>query len=250
MPLPAFIEFPDLSKARRILAIQPHYDDNDIAIGGTLHLLANRGAEIIYLTVTDDLAGVINPDWDKNIALEQLQGNQDKAGKIIGVSQHIHLNLPDAGSYDYFFLRDQLITHIREIKPDFLFTVDPWAPYEAHNDHFITGKASAEAAILYPMTKVGGSTFSNLVDYALQGVIFYNSAYPNKVFDITDAIKVKQKALSAYTAQFNSADLQELISKITFLASFVAQEEDFMYGETFKLVAPWMLHGVPLTKDF
>ncbi len=50
---------PDLFKARRILAVQPHYDDNDIAAGGILANLTQQGAEI-FLTVTDDLAGVVD----------------------------------------------------------------------------------------------------------------------------------------------------------------------------------------------
>ena len=249
MQTPSFVEMPDLNSARRILAIQPHYDDNDIAVGGTLHLLAKKGVEIIYLTVTDDLAGVIDPAWDKASAMRKLHENQEKASEIIGVNQHINLGLPDAGEYDYFTLRDKLIGFIREITPDFIFTVDPWSPYEAHNDHILTGKASAEAAILYPLSQIGRREKSNSSNFALQGVVFYNSAYPNRVFDISDAIQVKQEALSAYTAQFNSADLEDLIGKITFFAAYIAQEKDFEYGEAFKLVAPWMLHGVPMTRD-
>lgn len=250
MPRPLMIELPDMRKAKRILAIQPHYDDNDIGAGGTLHLLARQGVEIIYLTVTDDLAGVVDPDLDRASALELLHANQQAAGKVIGVNQYIHLGLPDAGAYDYFLLRDQLIGYIREVHPDFIFTVDPWTPYEAHHDHIMTGKASAEAAILYSLPHLGERSSANQVNFALQGVVFYNSAYPNKVWDITQAIKAKQQAISAYTAQFNTADLKELIEKITFLADFVAREEDFAFGEALKIVPPWMLHGVPLTKDF
>jgi hypothetical protein len=50
---------PDLFGAERILVVQPHYDDNDIQIGGILAKLADNGTELIYLTVTDDLVGVI-----------------------------------------------------------------------------------------------------------------------------------------------------------------------------------------------
>jgi LmbE family N-acetylglucosaminyl deacetylase len=34
---------PDLSTAKRVLAVQPHYDDNDLAAGGTLAALAAEG---------------------------------------------------------------------------------------------------------------------------------------------------------------------------------------------------------------
>ena len=56
---------PDLFAAERILVVQPHYDDNDIQMGGILAKLANNGAELIYLTVTDDLVGVIDQSLSK-----------------------------------------------------------------------------------------------------------------------------------------------------------------------------------------
>ena len=49
---------PDVSTARRPLCVQPHYDDNDLGAGGTIASLAARGAEVAYLTATDDLVGV------------------------------------------------------------------------------------------------------------------------------------------------------------------------------------------------
>ena len=54
------IEIPDIMKAKRVLAVQPHYDDNDISCGGMLAALAANGAELYYLTMSDDLVGVID----------------------------------------------------------------------------------------------------------------------------------------------------------------------------------------------
>lgn len=244
----AGLKFPDLTFAKRILAIQPHYDDNDIAVGGTLHALGKQGADLIYLTVTDDLAGVIQPNWTKDEALHQLKGNQDQAGGMIGVSKQIHLGFPDAGQIDYFDLRKAIIKQILDIQPDFIFTVDPWTPYEAHNDHIVTGKAVAEAAILYSLPVFWKENQQDITGYTLQGVVFYNSAFPNMIFDISDVIEVKQRALMAYSAQFSDEGLQALVAQTTFLASYVARDESFDYGEAIKVVAPWMLHGVPITK--
>ena len=104
---------PDIYAAKRILAIQPHYDDNDIAAGGTLAVLAQRGAEIHYLTVTDDLVGVIDDSLSPEEAAAQLKTEQYQAGEIIGVKEHYWLGYPDAGKYDYFDLRRDLIKHLR-----------------------------------------------------------------------------------------------------------------------------------------
>ena len=57
MSLSHLAPIPNLLNAKRVLCIQPHPDDVDIACGGTLAVLADRGAHITYLTVTDGGAG-------------------------------------------------------------------------------------------------------------------------------------------------------------------------------------------------
>ena len=126
--------------------------------------------------------------------------------------------------------------------------MDPWTPYEAHHDHVLTGKACAEAAILYDLSAIGEYHPEEMTNYTLDGVVFYNTAYPNLVFDITEGIRVKQSALQTYTAQFSKAGIEHLIQQTTFLASYIAREKDFEFGEALKVLAPWMLHGVPLAK--
>ena len=60
MTMETILPTPDIFSAKRILCIQPHYDDNDIAAAGTLALLQQNGAELFYLTATDDLMGVVD----------------------------------------------------------------------------------------------------------------------------------------------------------------------------------------------
>lgn len=53
------IKIPNFYDARKTLAAQPHYDDNDIPASGTFAAFAAAGVEIVYLTGSDDLMGVI-----------------------------------------------------------------------------------------------------------------------------------------------------------------------------------------------
>jgi N-acetyl-1-D-myo-inositol-2-amino-2-deoxy-alpha-D-glucopyranoside deacetylase len=85
-------------RAKRVLAVQPHYDDNDIAAGGTLAALQESGAELVYLTVTDDLMGVVDTSLSQKAAAARLKSEQESAGKIIGVRKHYWLGYPDAGN--------------------------------------------------------------------------------------------------------------------------------------------------------
>ena len=58
--IPSLSPMPDIFSCKRVLAIQAHYDDIDIAVGGLVAQLVKNGAEVLYVTVTDDLAGVID----------------------------------------------------------------------------------------------------------------------------------------------------------------------------------------------
>ena len=139
MDLQQVLPKPDLISARRILAIQPHYDDNDISAGGALAALSEAGAEINYLTVTDDLMGVIDDKLSSQEATLQLRSEQADAGAVIGVKGHYWLGHPDAGPFDHFEVRRGIIQHIRMLRPGFILNVDPWTPYEAYSAHIHTG---------------------------------------------------------------------------------------------------------------
>ena len=143
------VPIPELGRARRLLCIQPHYDDNDLGAGGTITTLAERGAQVVYLTVADDLLGVLDATLPAEAATKRIQDEQRMAGQVIGVSEQIRLELPDAGRWDEIELRDRIARELRRVNPDFVLTVDPWLATEAHRDHTRTGLTALEAVLLY-----------------------------------------------------------------------------------------------------
>jgi LmbE family N-acetylglucosaminyl deacetylase len=249
MDLEQVLPKPDLMSAKVVLAIQPHYDDNDISAGGTLAALAQVGAEIYYLTVTDDLVGVIDNKLSPVEAARQLDAEQDLAGSVIGVRGQFQLGYPDAGPFDHFDLRRDIIRHIRIVRPDFILTVDPWTPYEAHTDHIRTGVAAAEACILFGMTRL---VTDPEVDAAYQphevlGIAFYNSFTPNMYLDITPTRVKKHQALDAYKAQFSPEDLSMLHMWVEIKERLHAENcttPNCTHAEGFKVLNPLLLHGV------
>src|SRR5262245_7935274 len=102
MTIESILPTPDIFSAKRILCIQPHYDDNDMAAAGTLFQLAKRGAEVIYLTVTDDLMGVNDVSLSDEEAAQVLKRDQAAAAEIVGVKENYWLGYPDAGDFDHF----------------------------------------------------------------------------------------------------------------------------------------------------
>jgi len=240
------IEIPEIVNAKRILAIQPHYDDNDISAGGTLAALAAGGAEIHYLTMSDDLMGVIDATWSAQESTERLRDDQKRAGVIIGVERQYWLGYPDAGSYDYFDVRRDMIKHIRLVRPDIIFSMDPWMAYEAHTDHVLAGRAAAEASILYGLMRIESDpeVDRNYRHHPLKAVVFHGTSYPNTIFDISSSIEQKNQAMRCYKAQFKEESFDGLIRRTTRYAGSIAANETFEYGEALKIMPPSLLHGV------
>lgn len=245
MTLETVLPIPDIFSARRVLCVQPHYDDNDIAAGGTIARLKGAGAEVVYLTVTDDLMGVVDRSLSSRQAAAALQRDQLAAGALIGVYRQIALGFPDAGDYDYFALRREMLRYLRELKPDLLLAPDPWLTYEAHRDHIQTGLAATEAVIFLDLLKIASSDPDVDAAYAggaLKGVAFYFTREPNLVIDIDSTWEKKLAAVRCYQAQFEPAGMKDLIALIDQKSRQAAQGMPFEHGEPLKALHPAALH--------
>lgn len=245
MTLESILPIPDIFAAKRVLCVQPHYDDNDIAAGGTFALLKKAGVELIYLTVTDDLMGVLDRSLSPEEAARALERDQLAAGAIIGVDQQIALGYPDAGEYDYFALRRDILKYLRLLKPDIVFTADPWLTYEAHRDHIQTGLAVAEAVIFLTLRRIASSDPAVDAAYSghdLKGVAFYYTREPNKIIDVTPVWETKVAALGCYETQFDPQGMQELLFALDLKSRQAAAGEPFERGEPLKVLHPAALH--------
>ena len=245
MPFESILPIPDLFTARKVLCIQPHYDDNDIGAGGTIALLAQNGAEIVYLTVTDDLAGATDASLSDEAAAAALARDQQAAGKIVGVKQHIGLGYPDAGAYDYFALRRDLLKYIRLLQPDFVLTCDPWLTYEAHRDHIQTGLAAAEAVQFAGLPRIPSSDPAVDAAYqghSIEGIGFYYTREPNHVVDVTAAWETKVAAIRSYAAQIPPDAADQIVMALQFKSAQICEGRDFQLGEPFKILHPQALH--------
>lgn len=245
MTIESMLPTPNILEAKRILCVQPHYDDNDIAAGGILTQLAQKGAELIYLTVTNDLMGVIDASLSNQAATTTLQRDQSAAAKIVGVKEQYWLGYPDAGEYNYFDLRRDLLKYIRLLKPDFVFAPDAWLTYEGHRDHIQTGLATAEAIISAGLTRIASSdpkVDSAYEEHDIKGVALYFTREPNYIADITSTWEEKLAAMRCYEAQFDSKGMEQLVMALDMKLQQVAQGQSFAHGEPLKVLHASALH--------
>jgi N,N'-diacetylchitobiose non-reducing end deacetylase len=254
MELSDLIPKPDIMNCRRLLCIQPHPDDMDICAGGTIARLVENGTEVFYLTVTDGSAGFTSisiPDAQQRMELRK--GEQQNAGKILGVKEYHWLDFPDAGDWSMYDARNAMVKVLREIKPDFVMTVDPWLPYEAHQDHVKCGMAASEALIMVNLPFIAtdkrvGEAFEPC---EIEGVAFAISTKPNTIIDVGQYRENKFKAIAEHKSQFGEDFLGMLKIYDEFQGKKLAEQYDFEFGEGFKVLNPtYMLHTFPETIDY
>lgn len=245
MTIESILPKPNIFEAKRVLCIQPHYDDNDIAAAGTLAQLRQKGTELFYLTATDDLMGIVDHSLSNAEAAEALKQDQFAAGEVVGVKEQFWLGYPDAGEYDYFALRRDFLKYIRTIQPDFVFTADPWLTYEAHRDHIQTGLAVAEAVIFAGLTKISSSDpllDARYKEHEIKGIAFYYTREPNQVVDISATWETKLAAVRCYETQFDQPSMDQLILALDAKSQQVSAGESFARGEPLKVLDPRALH--------
>lgn len=245
MTIETILPIPDIFSAKRILCIQPHYDDNDIAAAGILTQLAKNGAELFYLTATDDLMGIVDTSLSREEGEKVLKRDQFMAAKIVGVQEQYWCGYPDAGEYDYFDLRRDFLKYIRMLTPDFVFAPDAWLTYEAHRDHIQTGFAAAEAVMFSELTKIASSdpeVDAAYKPHSIQGMALYFTREPNYIADITSTWEAKVAAVRCYEAQFDAAGMEQLVLALDMKSKQVAREQSFERGEPLKVLHPSALH--------
>lgn len=245
MDISSILKIPKIEDCKSILCVQPHPDDNEVGAGGTIAKLSRLGCKVTYLTVTDGGMGTINPEISRKVIASIRAEEAEKAAAILGVSELFNLNYADASYMDEKELCQKIVTAIRDVKPEFVMTVDPFLPYEVHPDHRIIGMAAAEACLF--------SQFPNFYSYwgkapcknpwTVQCVAFYSTAYPNTIIDVDDTWDIKMNAISAHKSQFPEEDFAKYKMYLEYKSKELASGKGFNHAEGFKILPPVLLHG-------
>jgi N,N'-diacetylchitobiose non-reducing end deacetylase len=190
---------------KRILVFEAHGDDMEFFAGGTIAKFADAGHDVTVVVATDNDKGSFELTADELRALRD--GELNGAAGVLGVARVVPLGYSDGDlAYDATprVLRGQFMRLIRELRPDIVFTWDPFTPYEGHPDHRAVAVAASEAATFSPLPNFYPEQVADGLQPHYVSEQWYFAKSPrdqNKFVDIDGSIDRKIEALWQHEAQ-------------------------------------------------
>lgn len=231
---------PDITKAKKVLFVQPHPDDNQIGAGGTIAYLRSLGVEVYELTVTDDRFAEPEYIGKENEVQTIRQKEALAAQQFLGMKNAGFLGFADKNDNSEREISLKILEVIRKIKPDYVLTVDPNLETECHSDHIKVGNAVKYAAMdslcnFYPEFQNG--TFRDDA-WAVKGIGFYYTDKPNTLIDITEFEEMKMQSVRCHKSQAEPA----LLAAIMLQQKMFAEGTDFKAAEPLRLLSSLQMH--------
>lgn len=231
---------PDLSKAKRVLFVQPHPDDNQIGAGGTIAWLRSLGVEVYELTVTDDRYAEPEYIGRENEVQTVRQKEALAAQQVLGMKNAGFLGFADKNDATLREISLKVLEVIRELKPDFVLTADPNLPNECHSDHIKVGNA-----VKYAVMDAQCDFYPEFIDgkkrddaWKCKGIGFYYTSEPNTLVDITEFEELKMKAVKCHASQAEPA----LLAAIMLQQTMFAEGTEFKAAEPLRLLSDLQMH--------
>lgn len=239
---------PDITKAERVLFVQPHPDDNQIGAGGTIAYLRSLGVEVYELTVTDDRYA--EPEYiGKENEIQTIRQKEALAAQqMLGMKNAGFLGFADKNDNSEREISLKIVEVIRKIKPDYVITADPLLETECHSDHIKVGNAVKYAAMdalcnFYP-DFIDGKLRDDA--WRVKGVGFYYTDKPNTLIDTTEFEELKMKSIRCHESQAEPA----LLAAIMLQQQMYAEGTDFKSAEPLRMLSNLQMHcfNLPVAK--
>jgi N,N'-diacetylchitobiose non-reducing end deacetylase len=239
----------DITQVKSVLCVQPHPDDNEIGMGGTIKVLSSLGIKISYCTVSKGKGGSNELSSKELVELRQVELKE--AGKSLGASTFYQLDLSDSHYPSEKEFTTKLVEVIREVKPDVVFTVDPYLLYESHPTHRKTGMAVLEACLFSSMKHFPEPDAINPpITHRVSAIGFYATAHPNTYIDITDTYDDKINAILKHKTQFDEQGAQSIKMYLDLLSLNNGKIKGTHRAESFKLLPMIVTHMMVESEDY
>ncbi len=221
-----------------ILAFGAHPDDTELGCSGTLAALVQQGQKVV---VADLTRGEMGSRGTPENRLEEAQ----TAAEILGLNDRVNIGLPDTELQNVRELQLPIIECVRTYRPHICILP---APTDRHPDHGHAAALLIDAIFYSGLIKIEtrDKAGKNQKPHRPSHVLHYMQDQPFEpdfVFDITDTLEIKEKAIKAFKSQFNVADPgdepETYISDPSFFEALRARAKHFGhlggfgYGEGF-----------------
>ncbi len=228
-----------LTQAHRIVAVEAHPDDLEVAAGATLALLARRGASIHVVSMTGGERGTKDEHATLAGVRQTREAEAREAAEILGLEAVHVLPFQDMCLADTPESRGALVEIIRRVEPDTLFCLDPMLTNESHPDHLAAGRIALAACIFsaFPLTPFAAGR-----PWAVSQIVLYGTDRPNRIVDVSATWDLKWRALASHSSQFPESQLRERIPEWTARARRFASREGAGLAEPLRLVHPNEIH--------
>ena len=175
-------------RGQTVLVIVAHADDAALFCGGTLRLMADRGARLVMLRVTDDRYDSVGASVADTVATNTTQ--MHAAAKILGIDEIVELGweTDQLGDASETQLRERFIYHVRRVRPYAVMSFDPYGAFHEDNqDHIKVAHAVDETYWTAQFDKHHPEHFAE--GLAPHGV-YERWYFARRVVEVTDAIDI------------------------------------------------------------
>jgi LmbE family N-acetylglucosaminyl deacetylase len=199
---------------KRALIVTAHPDDSEFSCAGTVAQWSREGWEFYYLICTDGSKGTEDMTIPKEELIAKRRREQREAVSVLGGKEVFFLNYEDGTlAYTPELMKD-IVTYIRRLEPDAVFTHWPDqilrnprgdnGGFVNHPDHRCAGTVTIDA--VYPIAR-NRPSFPELLDegldqFKVKELYLFGANDPNFEVDITDVQEMKFQALAAHQSQF------------------------------------------------
>ncbi len=194
---------------RVALVIAAHPDDGDFGCAGYTADLAERGWDVYFLVCTNGAKGTADREMLRERLIALRREEQREACRRMGARDAYFLDNEDGELvYDRRFL-EQLVRHIRMLRPHTVLTHDPTDiiirdSFINHPDHRAAGTAALDA--VYPTARDHLNFPEHLAEglepHKVREVLLWSTNQPNFDVDISQRVDMKIHALMAHVTQF------------------------------------------------
>lgn len=182
-----------------VLVVGAHPDDCDLKAGGVACKYADRGHEVLFVSMTDGAAG--HHELAGRALVRRRRAEAEASADIAGV-EFAQFGAPDGRLQPSLGNRDRLVHLVREFRPDVVIT---HRPNDYHPDHRYTAQLVRDAAYLVAVPNVcptipaldRNPVFAYLSDTFDRPYPFS----PDVVVDIDDVAEQKLEMLDRHESQ-------------------------------------------------